>query len=176
MILLSPRALLTVTSSLLISLFTLQNVYIAPRKDDFNMAPCLNFLRPYALQPLATGSSGCSASAYLRFYELARQKSRAACHRNKSTKSGNSETLDGGAYKPEERSALMAFRIKELKKENALVYPRLKRYAEPMTISRFRTEYDYKMKDTSQSQTEIVTLGGMFHLLSVPAIAKLTHV
>lgn len=88
------------------------------------------------------------------------------CLRNKSTKSGTSELLDGGAYKPEERSALMAFRIKELRKENALSYPRLKRYAEPMTISRFRAEYDHKLKDTSQSPTEIVTLGGMFDLFS----------
>lgn len=141
------------------------------------MAPCLNFLRPYALQPLATGSfSGCSASAYLRFYDLARQRSRAVCQRNKSTNAGTPESLDGGSYKPEERSALMAFRIKELKRENALVYPRMKRYAEPMTISRFRAEYEHKLKDVSQSPMDIVTLGGMFDMLSGRIIAKLTRV
>lgn len=130
------------------------------------MAPCLNFLRPYALQPLATGSASSGCSAYLRLYDLARRRSRAVCQRNKSTKSPYSELLDSGAYNPEERSALMSFRIKELKKENALSYPRLRRYAEPMTISRFRSEYMHKVKDPSQSQTEIVTIGGRIRSLS----------
>lgn len=130
------------------------------------MAPCLHFLRPYAYQPLAAGSSsGCSA--YLRFYELARHKGRIACQgqRSKSTKSRSSELLDADTYNPESRSALMAFRIKELKKANALFYPRLKKFAEPMTISRFRSEYDWKVKDSAQLQKDIVTLGGMFDLL-----------
>ncbi|KUI62990.1 Lysine--tRNA ligase, mitochondrial [Cytospora mali] len=128
------------------------------------MAPCLHFLRPYAFQPLAPGSpSGCSA--YLRFYDLARQRSRVACQRNKSTKSKPSE-LGGDDYNPENRSALMAFRIKELKQANALSYPRLKKYAEPMTISRFRSEYEWKVKDTSQSHKEIVTLGGRVRSIS----------
>lgn len=130
------------------------------------MAPCLQFLRPYAIQPLAVASSkGCSA--YLRFYDLARQQTRIARQRNKSTKAFSPE-LDGDVYNPEERSALMAFRIKELKHADALAYPRLKKYAEAMTISRFRSEYDWKVKDTSHVSKDIVTIGGM---LSSPSRA-----
>jgi hypothetical protein len=161
---------------LLTSFFTLQDVRIAPRESVSKMAPRLNFLRPYALQPLVTGSASSGCSAYLRFYDLARRRSRAVCQRNKSTKSPYSELLDSGAYNPEERSALMSFRIKELKKENALSYPRLRRYAEPMTISRFRSEYMHKVKDPSQWQTEIVTIGGMFDLFCRHEITRLTRI
>lgn len=133
------------------------------------MAPCLHFLRPYAFQPLAAGSSS-RCSAYLRFYNLARQQTRVVCHRNKSTKARPSE-LDGDVYNPEERSALMAFRIKELRKANALVYPRLKKFGEPMSISRFRSEFDWKVKDPSQASKDIVTIGGMA-FTSVPHVNR----
>ncbi|KAK7743502.1 mitochondrial lysine-tRNA synthetase [Cytospora paraplurivora] len=126
------------------------------------MAPCLHFLRPYAFQPLVTGpASGCSA--YLRFYDLARQNFRIPHQRNKSTKPKTSEP---DVYNPKKRSALMAFRIKELREANALSYPRLKRYGEPMTISRFKAEYEPRVKEYPESLKDIVTIGGRIRSIS----------
>lgn len=156
---------LTVTSSQLISFPTSQNVKGAPTGFVLKMAPSLpslHFLRPYAFQSLVTGpASGCSA--YLRFYDLARQNFCIPHQRNKSTKSKSS---DPDAYNPEERSALMAFRIKELREADALSYPRLKRYGEPMTISRFKSEYDSQVGDTTKSLKDIVTIGGRIRSIS----------
>lgn len=134
------------------------------------MAPSLHFLRPYAFQPLAPGSSP-AGSAYLRFYELARRNSRAVCQRyssNASPKTINTIRLssprvkrDVENYNPEDRGALTAARVKQLQKAHALLYPRLKRYAKPLTISNFRKQYEDQMIGPSQVLGDIVTVGGM---------------
>ncbi|KAG8160068.1 hypothetical protein KVR01_010705 [Diaporthe batatas] len=133
------------------------------------MAPSLHFLRPYAFQPLAPGPSP-SGSAYLRFYELARRNSRAVCQRYSSnappktisTIRSNSPRVkrDVETYNPEDRGALTAARVKQLQKAHALLYPRLKRYAKPLTISNFRKQYEDQMIGPSQVLGDIVTVGG----------------
>ena len=134
------------------------------------MAPSLHFLRPYAFQPLAPGSSQ-SGSAYLRFYELARRKPQIVCQRYNSTASPKTiNTIrsssawvkrDVETYNPEDRGALTAARVKQLQKAHALLYPRLKRYAKPITISNFRKQYENKVKQPSETLGDIVTVGGM---------------
>lgn len=132
------------------------------------MAPSLHFLRPYACQPLAPGSSP-SGSAYLRFYELARRNSQVICQRNTSTASPKTfKTVkhlrvdrDVEISSPEYRGALMAARVKQLQKAHALEYPRLKRYAKPLTISNFKKQYEDKIKLPSETLGDIVTIGGM---------------
>lgn len=134
------------------------------------MAPSLHFLRPYASQPLMPGSSP-SGSAYLRFYEWARRSSRIVCQRHNSTASPKVITtirssspwvkLDVESYNPEDRGALTAARVKQLQKAHALLYPRLKRYAKPLTISNFRKQYEDKIKLASETLGDIVTVGGM---------------
>lgn len=134
------------------------------------MAPSLHFLRPYAFQPLAPGSSA-SGSAYLRFYELAKRNSQLVCHRYKSTALPKTITTirssspwvkrDVETYNPEDRGALTATRVKQLQKAHALLYPRLKRYAKPLTISNFRKQYEDKIKLPSETLGDIVTVGGM---------------
>lgn len=138
-----------------------------------NMAPSLHFLRPYAFQPLAPGSSS-SGSAYLRFYELARRNSRAVCQRYSSNASLKTiKTIrtarssspwvkrDVETYNPEDRGALTAARVKQLQTAHALLYPRLKRYAKPLTISNFRKQYEDKIISPSETLGDIVTVGGM---------------
>lgn len=134
------------------------------------MAPSLHFLRPYACQPLAPGSSS-SGSAYLRFYELARQNSQIICQRHTSTaspktlkkvRSSSPRVIhDVEINSPEYRGALMAARVKQLQKAHALEYPRLKRYAKPLTISNFKKQYEDKIKLPSETLGAIVTVGGM---------------
>lgn len=133
------------------------------------MAPSLHFLRPYAFQPLAPGPSSCG-SAYLRFYELARRNSQTICQRYSSSVSPKTihtirTTLfnkrDVETYNPEDRGALTAARVKQLQKAHALLYPRLKRYAKPITISNFRKQYEGKIKLPSETLGDIVTVGGM---------------
>jgi hypothetical protein len=138
-----------------------------------NMAPSLHFLRPYAFQPLAPGSSP-YASTYLRFYELARRSSQAVCQRYSSNASFQTiktiKTIrssnpvvkrDVDTYNPEDRGALTAARVKQLQKAHALLYPRLKRYAKPLTISNFRNQYEGKMISPSETLSDIVTVSGM---------------
>lgn len=134
------------------------------------MAPSLHFLRPYAFQPLAPGSSP-SGSAYLRFYELARRNSQIICQRHTSTSSLKTiKTVrssspwvkrDVETYNPEDRGALTAARVQQLQKAHALLYPRLKRYAKPLTISNFKKQYEDKIKLPSETLGDIVTVGGM---------------
>lgn len=134
------------------------------------MAPSLHFLRPYAFQPLAPGSSP-SGTAYLRFYELARRNSQIVCQRYHSTalpktintirSSSPRVKRDVETYNPEDRGALTAARVKQLQKAHALLYPRLKRYAKPLTISNFRKQYEAKIKNPSETLGDIVTVGGM---------------
>ncbi|POS77752.1 lysyl-tRNA synthetase [Diaporthe helianthi] len=133
------------------------------------MAPTLHFLRPYAFQPLPPGSSP-AGSAYLRFYELARRNSRAVCQRcNSSASPKIISTIrssspwvkrDVETYNPEDRGALTAARVLQLQKAHALLYPRLKRYAKPLTISSFRKQYEDQMIGPSQPLGDIVTVGG----------------
>lgn len=68
---------------------------------------------------------------------------------------------DVEAYNPEDRGALTATRVKQLQKAHALLYPRLKRYATPLTISNFRKQYEDKVKLPSETLGDIVTIGGM---------------
>lgn len=137
------------------------------------MAPSLHFLRPYAFQPLAPGSSP-SGSAYLRFYELARRNPQIVCQRYSSTalpktistirSSSPWVKRDVETYNPEDRGALTAARVKQLQKAHALLYPRLKRYAKPLTISNFRKQYEDKIKLPGETLGDIVTVGGMLVL------------
>ncbi|KAJ0122450.1 lysyl-tRNA synthetase [Diaporthe amygdali] len=139
------------------------------------MAPSLHFLRPYAFQPLAPASSP-SGSAYIRFYELARRNPQAVCQRNSSTAPPNTIARirtrtpyvkrDVEAYNPEDRGALTAARVKQLQMAHALLYPRLKRYAKPLTISNFRKEYEKKIKLPSETLGDIVTVGGRVSSIS----------
>ncbi|KAI3394628.1 hypothetical protein diail_2492 [Diaporthe ilicicola] len=136
------------------------------------MAPSLHFLRPYALQPLASGSSphGSAYIAYTRFYELARRHTHAICQRHSSTASPNTisrtrmtdSRVKRGVetYNPEDRGALMAARVQQLQKGHALLYPRLKTYANHITIANFRKEYEEKTKSASETIGDIVTIGG----------------
>lgn len=68
---------------------------------------------------------------------------------------------DVETYNPEDRGALTAARVQQLQKAHALLYPRLKRYAKPITISNFRKEYEEKTKSASETIGDIVTIGGM---------------
>lgn len=142
------------------------------------MATNLRFLRPYSCHPLPAGSSPRS-SAYLRFYELSRTAGGAvSCRREKSTlekspeevrardpkqknKSTSPKTAqDVDDYKPEQRGALVAARIKELGPAGGLEYPRY-RQARSMRVAHFNKEFKGWGTKKLEHQLGLYTISGM---------------
>lgn len=126
------------------------------------MAPRLHFLRPYSLQPLSAAGAASRCSAYLRLYEVARATGVSTCRRQKST--STSSQADGD-YTWEERSALMAARLKELRPAGGLEYPRLTRKAKLVSLRAFRAEFEARGSLDLANVTEQYTLcGRVLHL------------
>ncbi|PSR94525.1 hypothetical protein BD289DRAFT_480517 [Coniella lustricola] len=120
------------------------------------MAPRLRFLRPYALQPLCTATPA-QRSAYVRFYELARAEAALTCRRHKSfAPSGQDE----GDYSPEERGALLAARVKELRPAGGLDYPRLTQKGRSITLRAYIADFESRGALDLASVTEQYTLCG----------------
>lgn len=126
------------------------------------MAPCLRFLRPYALQPISRGAPS-RCSTYLRFYEVTRPGGDLTCQRRKSTRA--TDAPGAGDYKPEERGALIARRIDQLKKANALKYPRLEySKGDPMTLSQFINSYEKSSREELDLVNSHITIIGTLEL------------
>lgn len=122
------------------------------------MAPCLRYLRPYSLPQLARRPS--KWSIYLRFYESTRTSGHAACRREKSSLS-NADAAEQS--QPEERSALIAARLKELGPAGGLEYPRFDYEGRSLRINLFKTLFlNPKAKD-KEAETPI-TLSGTLEM------------
>lgn len=122
------------------------------------MAPRLRFLRPYALQPLSSATPA-QRSAYVRFYELVRAEAALTCKRRKST-TVRSNGEDDGDYSPEERGALVAARLKELRPAGGLDYPRLMQKGKSVTLRTYIAEFESRGALDLASVTEQYTLCG----------------
>lgn len=113
---------------------------------------CLPFLRPYAFRPLATHNR-----AYLRLFELAGRHGKPVA-RGVSTsvkekggkklpkkagktvvkKDGKEEA--GVEYEPQNNSAFITQRIKELSAANALQWPRVERRAPSISVQQLKRD------------------------------------
>lgn len=102
------------------------------------MAPRLRFLRPYSLQPLSPASSS-QCATYLLFYELARASGVRLCHKRNLSQA---QTKDAAHSDPEERSALVAARLKELRPAGGLDYPRFSPKGRSVSVGEFKHQFE----------------------------------
>lgn len=119
----------------------------------------LQFLRPYAIQPLSA-----KRAAYLGVYRYVQQgglrgrpngKGFATSLRKRDAKKDN---LNAEEDVHAARSHAIASRIEELNRADALVYPRIQRCGSHMRIPEFREKYK-DVSSESPGQDEVVLRG-----------------